>query len=603
MNALIDLEKCREYLTITIDNQTNKIGLNGTIDIPYFCYKDISDILGYKNPKDALYRHVDSDDKISLQELMNENKKLVRVKQTNFLGITNHNLSYHAGKAMYINESGLYSLINGSDLLKNKKELLHQLDKWFYDLRYGANTGLMDIFTFVKGFGVTFDVNSDWFQDLWYPLSKNQGAPRGALEKIGGRPIILTQNLLEWMGYKGRKEADKQGKFCKLLRSLEIEYEEIGFEHPLAIEYPCVQKEVKTIGVNNLEKKKWISMDVRAFKKAVLRLNTENAEVVRDYYLNLEEAMFAYGDYTMNFLIQKAEKERKIKINELSIAKQQLAIKDKSHENQLSQMVEQLAIKDKEVEQEKEARVKAERKAIRVNKFMKRITIKEKKIEWIYIATTRYYSGERLFKVGSTTRLSSRISGYNTGRPKEDSYYYCWVKKCYNSKDLDYHIQKLLFDFKHRENAELYCGIKFSDLQAIVNFIVDNYDESIDYINKFIKTRLNDSLEEEDEEPPRLDYKKISYQIGDHVETIDLEEEDSSVIRDELENILTSIKEQHEDEQVDILIIDRKELIDRLVKVTNTTKKELWGHIKDYTGWTNSKTEIEDGRFKYKITY
>jgi hypothetical protein len=35
----------------------------------------------------------------------------------------------------------------------------------------------------------------------------------------------------------------------------------------------------------------------------------------------------------------------------------------------------------KQLEQEKEARVKAERKAIRVNKFMKRITIKEKKME------------------------------------------------------------------------------------------------------------------------------------------------------------------------------------------------------------------------------
>jgi hypothetical protein len=31
-----------------------------------------------------------------------------------------------------------------------------------------------------------------------------------------------------------------------------------------------------------------------------MRLNTKNADVVRDYYLNLEEAMFAYGEYTMN---------------------------------------------------------------------------------------------------------------------------------------------------------------------------------------------------------------------------------------------------------------------------------------------------------------
>ena len=278
--------------------------------------------------------------------------------------------------------------------------------------------------------------------------------------------------------------------------------------------------------------------------------------------------------------------------------KEQLSIKDQEE----SQLKEQLAIKEQEESQLKEQLVRAERKAIRVNKFMRRVTIKEKKLEWIYIATTRMYSGERLFKVGSTTRLSSRISGYNTGRPKEDSYYYCWVKKCYNSKDLDYHIQKLLSDFKHRENTELYCGIKFSDLKDIVNFIVDNYNESIDHINNYIRTRMNESLEEEDEEPPRLDYKKITYQIGDHTETIDLEEEDSSTIRDELENILCAIKEQH-DSLPDILTIGRKELIDQLVKVTNLNKKELWNHIKEYTGWTSSKKEIVEGGFKFKISY
>jgi hypothetical protein len=130
----------------------------------------------------------------------------------------------------------------------------------------------MDIFSFIKGYNLTFDITSEWFQDLWYPLSKNQGPLQGALEKVENQPIILTQNLLEWMGYKGRKEADKQDKFCRLLRSLEIPYYEIGYDHPLAIEYPCVQKEAQLIPANNITRKKWISIDVKAFKKAVLRL-------------------------------------------------------------------------------------------------------------------------------------------------------------------------------------------------------------------------------------------------------------------------------------------------------------------------------------------
>jgi hypothetical protein len=46
-------------------------------------------------------------------------------------------------------------------------------------------------------------------------------------------------------------------------------------------------------------------------------------------------------------------------------------------------------------------------------------------------------------------------------------------------------------------------------------------------------------MEEEDEIPPPLDYKRLTYQIGEHVETIDLEEEESGSIRDAFEDILS----------------------------------------------------------------
>ncbi|CCV02065.1 hypothetical protein IIV25_047L [Invertebrate iridovirus 25] len=467
---------------------------------------------------------------------------------------------------------------------------------------------LKDIFSFIKGYGVAFDISSNWFQDLWYPLSKSNPPPRGGVGLVKNRPkmpIIITQNLLDWMGYKGRGVADKQGKFSKLLRSLEIEYQEIGYQHPLAIEYPCIQKEIKLIP-KQLEQKKWICMEPRAFKKAVMRINTENAEIVRDYYLNIEEAMFAYGEYTMNFLIEKTERRD----TELSQMVKQLAIKEKSEE-ELRKDQENLL---KEQEELKSKLVKAERKVIRVNKFMKRITIKEKKMEWIYIATNKYYSQERLWKIGSTTRLSTRINGYNTGRAKGvDGYYYTWVIKCYNSKDIDNHIQKLLADFKWKDSkqsegsqdnrSEMYHGIKFTDLKDIVAFIVNNYDASIDYINNFIKTRLDASMEEEDELPPPLDYKKVTYQLGEHIETINLEEEESESVKEAFEDILSGLKEQQERQADETIVLHRKDIMNQLSKVSNTTKKDLWSQIKELTGWTNSKSEINEGGFKYKITY
>jgi hypothetical protein len=329
MNALIDLTKCREHLTINIGGRDHQIKLCGTIEDPYFCGRDACEVLGYGNIQKALYENVKPKHKQTLQTLVQPGGGCTSLGSFK-------PLTYNEGKSVYINESGLYSLINGSQNFKNKKEFKQQVEKWIVDLRYGEGGGLMDIFTFVKGYNLAFDITSDWFQDLWYPLSKSQPIQLDGLKKVNFQPIIVTTNLLNWMGFKGKDNSIKQFNFSKVLRSHEIPYDEIGY----------------------------------------VRLNTENAEVVRDYYLNLEESMFAYGEYTMNYLIDKTERTRKIQDSQLTEAMEKLAIKDKEVEDA-----------EERAKQAEEARIKAERKSIRINKFMKRITIKERKLEWIYIAT------------------------------------------------------------------------------------------------------------------------------------------------------------------------------------------------------------------------
>lgn len=66
---------------------------------PYFVGKDVAEILGYSNPRDALSKHVDSDDK--------------GVAKCDTLGGTQ--------QTTIINESGLYSLILSSKLPDAKK--------------------------------------------------------------------------------------------------------------------------------------------------------------------------------------------------------------------------------------------------------------------------------------------------------------------------------------------------------------------------------------------------------------------------------------------------------------------------------------------------
>ena len=611
-----NFDKCREYMVVTMDGgKDHHIKLAGTTEEPYFCGKDVCETLGYENIQAALFKIVEPENKKELKYLgPNDPQKVQSKLDCNFLGI-NRPLTFNEGKAIYINEDGLRSLINGSRTHKNKTLFLNQVDKWLLDTR----SGLVDFFSFIKGYNLAFDLESGWFQDLWYPLTKKQflnsnhekdtryganfgpnpnhfGPPHlGGPEVVRNHPFIITQNIIEWMGFEGRDISDKQERFARMLKRNTIPYYEIDCNHPFALEYSCVQREIQTIPKNNLDKKRWICMDPKDFKKTVLRLNTKTADMVRDFYLNLEEAVVAYSEYTLSYMVEKATLENRV-------AKSQLALKEKSEE----ELSAQLALKEKSEEEMKEKLVRAERKAIRVNKFMRRIVVKEHKLEWIYIATNDQYSRERLFKIGSTTRLSSRIASYNTGRAKGvDTYYYVWAIKCYNSKDVDNHIQKLLSEFKYGKNqdvskenrSEMYHGIKFTDLKDIVAFIVNNYDESMDYINNFIKTRLNQSMEEEDDIPPPLNYKKLTYQIGEHTETIDVENEETESIREALEDILSSLKDQEE------RTISREALLTQLLSVTNASKQSLWSQIKEFTGWKNSKTEIDDGSFRYKIVY
>ena len=157
------------------------------------------------------------------------------------------------------------------------------------------------------------------------------------------------------------------------------------------------------------------------------------------------------------------------------------------------------------------------------------------------------------------------------------------MKQCYASKDLDYHIQKILSAFKHKEEkddkgrGELYHGIKFTDLVDIVVFIVDNYDKSIEYVNMFIKSRLDQSMEEEDEEvvPLKIGV-NVTYQVedGEHTETI-TEQSEGGKIREELENIIDSIEAQADrigNVGNEIIVIKRSELVCRLAQVVSMDK-------------------------------
>ena len=253
--------------------------------------------------------------------------------------------------------------------------------------------------------------------------------------------------------------------------------------------------------------------------------------------------------------------------------------------------------------QDKAAR--AERSAKWNKTMMKNVRIREKKMEWIYIATTREYAKQRVFKIGSTKRLSKRLSGYQTGRLKQDQYYYAWYLKVYHAEELDRTIQKILEEFKHEKSKEMYQSIKFKDLREIVEYICVNYDKSIEYLNNFVKNRLPISYEEEDTEddiPPPISPEVIIRINKEQEELFDV----TAMINDLLQEYIKGMDPSPEEGTSNNPIVIQRE--DLIKMITEGIEQEIgirsiWHTVKDIISWKSSKTPIEYEGKVYTIHY
>ena len=123
--------------------------------------------------------------------------------------------------------------------------------------------------------------------------------------------------------------------------------------------------------------------------------------------------------------------------------------------------------------------------------FVENVKMKEKN-QLIYIATTRMYAGQNIFKVGgvsSESRLQNRLSQYNSGRISEDCFYYCFMLKCNNFHHMENRVKEILSEFKYNKEKEMYV-LNYRVLQEIISFLVENYNNEIDRLNEFMNNIL-----------------------------------------------------------------------------------------------------------------
>ena len=94
-----ELEQNMNYMEIFKNSEFGSVRTTLIDNQPYFVGKDVADILGYKNSRQAIRDHVDEEDK----------------------GVTKWVTKGGAQNVTVINESGLYSLILGSKLPSAKR--------------------------------------------------------------------------------------------------------------------------------------------------------------------------------------------------------------------------------------------------------------------------------------------------------------------------------------------------------------------------------------------------------------------------------------------------------------------------------------------------
>lgn len=133
-------------------------------------------------------------------------------------------------------------------------------------------------------------------------------------------PLHVSGQILEWLGYEGEPNKRKE-KFIAYLKRNNIGYEELKNDDERVQLYPTIQTEILSIGNNNVKKVKWLIMNSRDFKKAIMKLSTKHGDTIRDYYLCVEELIQLYIEYDKRFETRKLLLENtdlKTKIDDLS---------------------------------------------------------------------------------------------------------------------------------------------------------------------------------------------------------------------------------------------------------------------------------------------
>jgi len=195
----------------------------------------------------------------------------------------------------------------------------------------------------------------------------------------------------------------------------------------------------------HLARKKWLLMEPKNFKEAIMCLTTKRSKEIRKYYLLLEELVQLYGAYTHKF------RENQLKV--------QLQAKDKELEDRDRHV---LLLKDLLVDD-----------------------TKREKLQVIYISTSQNYAKQNRSKPGGVDKeglLRGRLSTYNSRSAKGDEwYFYEWFLVA-DYRQVESRLKDVLGRFRDKKNKEMYV-LHLSHMTHVVKYLCDHYNDEVDEVN------------------------------------------------------------------------------------------------------------------------
>jgi hypothetical protein len=153
---------------------------------------------------------------------------------------------------------------------------------------------LLNILEFIQ---ITkFKLNMTMFDYFWQVVVGNQCGHMSAL-------------VLEWFGYEGEIR-DQKRAFIKMLDRNDISYRELTHRDEELNQYPTIQEELQLLPHEAARARaKFLIMEPNNLKMAIMQLKTKNGHKIRQYYIDLEELLKMYVEYTLYFNHREATRK------------------------------------------------------------------------------------------------------------------------------------------------------------------------------------------------------------------------------------------------------------------------------------------------------